>query len=510
MIRAAGVLFYCTATNRVLLGRSSDKYTWSPFGGKADDGESISTAARREVGEETGFFGDYVLVPIFQNKLPGVRHDTYLAKVDYEFQCNTNFETAEWGWFDLDDLPTPLHPGFRRCLQKNSKMLLGMSQSLNEWEVPSAPQGAPDPARMTLKEYYALVNPDRKSHPSSAYDVDLASLNRYSGRNEDDKVVRRLKVRGLNFVVYASRDKNSYAKQDEDGEYIRENGKLVFFSDEEVLNMGKALYSYSFYIVNDEDQRVASFQDEWGTVLIMVAKEYRGFGFGPLLTQIGRTVYPDKTSGGFTTAGSKNFAKVHRMFVSRALNRGDYRRWVMAGEMTVERVKDIVQSTGPRTRISQDSLSSNDPDNWLLYHEYGAFILYDKKLADHYDDDDIFTEKMTKGMAYVREYSNYGIIDCVGVNDKITNFLLKCAITFCRRNNIVPLIDEDVDRTKFTKDIRVEEPDVSSGMRRREISWDGKIDYDALVRLEQRWRKSFDQYDEFKYNMLERGESMRR
>lgn len=506
MIRAAGVLFYCTTSGRLLLGKSATGHTWAPFGGKADEGESFVDAARREVGEETGFYGDYDLTPIFQNKMPHARHDTYLAKLDYEFQCNTNFETSEWGWFDMDDLPVPLHPGFRKCLQKNSKALLDLNTPLTEWEVPKAPPGSIDPARLTLKQYAAIVNEKGKSHPSSAYDVDLASLNRY-GIDKEGQVIRRVKVRGLNFTIIAHRDKNSYAKMDENREYIRENGNLVFFTDEEIRALGKPEYTYTFDIMNDENQRVASFQDEWGTVLIMVAKEYRGFGFGPLLTQIGRTVYPGKTSGGFTPAGYNNFTKVHRLFVSQALKDGSYSRWVRSGEMTVAEVKNIVQSTGKMPSVPADDLSSNDPSNWVLYSEYGAFILYDKKLADDVEDDSIFADKLIKGMIYVREYSSYGLIDGGALNKKLLSFLIKCGISYCREHGLTPLVDREMDMSGLDPDIRFSEASVESGMWRVELEWDGNIKYHGLVASEKQWRRSFDQYDEFKNLMMDRGDS---
>lgn len=72
-------------------------------------GETPEEAARREYGEECGgkpYAG--ALTPLYTSS--------------DGFQCfgatgyaepHLNDEHTDWGWFDFDDLPTPLHPGMK-------------------------------------------------------------------------------------------------------------------------------------------------------------------------------------------------------------------------------------------------------------------------------------------------------------------------------------------------------------------------------------------------------------
>ncbi|MFK5284438.1 hypothetical protein ACI3PL_33140, partial [Lacticaseibacillus paracasei] len=73
---------------------------------------------------------------------------------------------------------------------------------------------------------------------------------------------------------------------------------------------GKDRYAYYFAIFNDENKCVAATQNENSCLLVSVADEYRGFGFGPYLVGLQRKYFPKANSGGFTVPGLDNLWKV--------------------------------------------------------------------------------------------------------------------------------------------------------------------------------------------------------
>ena len=117
--QAAGAVIYCPATHRILLGLRSQHVmepgTWAGFGGKVEQGEDIEEAMLREVYEETELHPADVtgvqLVWTFKDK--SFSYFNYLITVAEEFEPMLSWETDEAGWFDLEDLPQPLHFGFQ-------------------------------------------------------------------------------------------------------------------------------------------------------------------------------------------------------------------------------------------------------------------------------------------------------------------------------------------------------------------------------------------------------------
>ena len=90
--------------------------------------------------------------------------------------------------------------------------------------------------------------------------------------------------------------------------------KKLFITD-------KNRYDYEFLIYDVDNNTVAGkTQDEWGALLVRVAEEYSGFGFGELLVSLHRKYVPHVDSGGFTPQGENNVKKVHAYFVYRKNN----------------------------------------------------------------------------------------------------------------------------------------------------------------------------------------------
>ena len=119
--RGAGCLFVSGDTNRFLLIKRSDyvatPYTWCLPGGKVDPGEKPSVAAKRETMEEIGFdIGDRPLRLIYTNEThaPRFKFYTYACIVDDEFEPTLNWESMDYAWCGMDELPEPLHWGVKQ------------------------------------------------------------------------------------------------------------------------------------------------------------------------------------------------------------------------------------------------------------------------------------------------------------------------------------------------------------------------------------------------------------
>ena len=108
--------------DRILLMRRSDNAHWGLPGGYVEPGESVESAAQREVREETGF-------EIEVGRLVGVYSDPRIQVIDYgdgrrvqainlcfealagtQRELGTPDETLELGFFAVDALPQPFVP----------------------------------------------------------------------------------------------------------------------------------------------------------------------------------------------------------------------------------------------------------------------------------------------------------------------------------------------------------------------------------------------------------------
>lgn len=123
----AGVLVYCSSTNRFLLGLRStwvnEPGTWGTFGGKIDNDTDPKMAALRELKEETEYNGeiDLSLFDIFQSG--NFKFYNFLGKVEEEFSPILDWENESAEWFSLNEFPQNLHFGLKRLLPKLNNLI---------------------------------------------------------------------------------------------------------------------------------------------------------------------------------------------------------------------------------------------------------------------------------------------------------------------------------------------------------------------------------------------------
>jgi len=124
---AAGVLCIAEGSGRLLLTHRSfaveQPGTWGLPGGALERGETPAQAAKSELREETAYSGQIRLVPAYVFRSGNFRFHNFIGHVPAEFRPRLNWENQGFGWFDLDDLPSPLHFGVKALLQ-NSRSLI--------------------------------------------------------------------------------------------------------------------------------------------------------------------------------------------------------------------------------------------------------------------------------------------------------------------------------------------------------------------------------------------------
>lgn len=110
--------------NKVLLGRrhndpvkASSRLngagTWTMPGGKLDFGETFEIGAKREVFEETGIKIGKIDVLCVNQDMSETAHFITIGLICTDFsgfpQVMEPDTITKWGWFSLDNLPTPLY-----------------------------------------------------------------------------------------------------------------------------------------------------------------------------------------------------------------------------------------------------------------------------------------------------------------------------------------------------------------------------------------------------------------
>jgi len=122
-IDCSGALICARNTQRfLLLQKNEGKHSgrWGLVGGTNHSGESAWQGLKREIEEEIGFLPEIKkTIPLerFVSNDSLFNFHTYFCVVESEFVPTLSQEHAAWGWFDLNNLPKPVHKGLDLSLR---------------------------------------------------------------------------------------------------------------------------------------------------------------------------------------------------------------------------------------------------------------------------------------------------------------------------------------------------------------------------------------------------------
>ena len=129
MIKAVGTIFLSIRTNRILLGlRSADSshpLTWSFFGGKVEEGETLGVALQRELDEELLAFPKIIKTIPFDNFVSnddGFNYASFVSLIVDEFHPILNAEHVGYAWVNIGAWPKPLHTGTKLILHNKNNI----------------------------------------------------------------------------------------------------------------------------------------------------------------------------------------------------------------------------------------------------------------------------------------------------------------------------------------------------------------------------------------------------
>tara|TARA_Y100000385_G_scaffold128842_1_gene134204 strand:+ start:1179 stop:1583 length:405 start_codon:yes stop_codon:yes gene_type:complete len=124
--KASGTLLVCNDTSRFLLAKrgtgGSNPGTWAIVSGAIDtlpngELEKPLVAAIRELDEETEIKPDNITFKFYETQTDmGGEFHLFLGYCGEELECNLNDENTDWGWFDMESLPSPLFPTLKATL----------------------------------------------------------------------------------------------------------------------------------------------------------------------------------------------------------------------------------------------------------------------------------------------------------------------------------------------------------------------------------------------------------
>lgn len=136
-IIGAGVLAIDRDSGELLLARRgmdcNEPNTWVPFGGTFDKEDVIpKVTAKREFWEEAKVNVPYKISkkPFYIDENKFIEFYSYIGIFDEKFKVTINDESLGYGWFNLDNLPDNLHPGFERLINEKYNELKSIINSL--------------------------------------------------------------------------------------------------------------------------------------------------------------------------------------------------------------------------------------------------------------------------------------------------------------------------------------------------------------------------------------------
>ena len=273
-----------------------------------------------------------------------------------------------------------------------------------------------EPALLTFKEYFSKLQegPGKKWHEDNVYNYSLDDNIRTIDINDKKwKRLKRIKVDKIIIDFYQDQTENQYVAYDGNDEILRdENGDLIYKDNKELNKNGKITKYYNIVAYHpDEKLVVGSADDEWGCVLITVLKEYRNLGIGEVLIDLYRHYFPHKPTGGVTNAGYNQLKRFHTRLVRKYLENGIYSDMVKKGDITVTRVKEIVNSIEKRKYAktgNEFSKTYGGSGKLMFILDESYVIIFDKDIqkmvGKEYEINERFIKKLLKCFIYINQF----------------------------------------------------------------------------------------------------------
>lgn len=301
-----------------------------------------------------------------------------------------------------------------------------------------------NPAFLTFDQYLDIINKDRKRHPDSAYDTTVKTLNSYAPAEDYPELLKQFTSNGRSFEMRQKVTNLwdlSYVKTDDNGETMRSpDGEPVYMTRDEVASTGKSEFEYEQAIIDKATGKVVgNTANEWGCLLVQVAREYQGLGLGPMLSYENRRQQPERVSGGMTSGGENACYKAYQRMVAEHLTQGKYREALLDGDIAFNDIARILKSARVvgkyveaeksraiaegdtflaslikkhdwgRSSKSRFDLDFQRKEDIRLYADESLAILYNARLFELLDDKktpdieviDNFIEEGILGYAYV-------------------------------------------------------------------------------------------------------------
>ncbi len=132
--KSVGIIIIAKDTDRIfMLHRVNYPIAWSGLVGGMENNEKPLQTIRREIREEIGLNPKIVqdIRELGISNSMGHNHHVMVGFVDTEFKVPNLLieENDDYGWFNENNLPSPLHPGFMKSLDM-VKNFLNLKESL--------------------------------------------------------------------------------------------------------------------------------------------------------------------------------------------------------------------------------------------------------------------------------------------------------------------------------------------------------------------------------------------
>lgn len=385
-------------------------------------------------------------------------------------------------------------------------------------------EGKEDPALYTWEEYFKEMQEGalHKWHEDGTYDYDVDS-GAYSWVRLNDgnwKKIQTKKYDNITIEYYQNIEERKYVSGRD------ENDKLIYRTREELKQKGKLIEDYTIVAYHkDEDIIVGAAQDEWGSILVSVLKEYRKIGIAEDLMDMYMHYFPHKGTGGVTNAGYVALKKYHTRRVRKYLQNGIYSDMVKKGEITLARVKDIINSIDKKRYVKSgtDFSKTYGGSKQLMYYiDDNVVIIFDKSIKNSFEKNEAerFKKRLLKCFIYINQFKKVDYENIFTAYAENENFF-KLGMDMLMSSGI-KLSDYWINK-RFDTKTQEYMGNIFSGDNYK-ITTDKHYDNDGVVRVAElkskkysfnqlrkdsnNWFSSNDKYDEFRNQLMEFAEGI--